>query len=128
MDLSLHLDNESNYPKNLNDSNKYIDYSKYINLTKEEILEKINEKKKKIIEYYNTNKSLKNELTNILEKLNSFTNDNKNEFYSHENSLKDKLNNKKIEYMKNKSDNTRLKYAAAFCGKKCIIKSVQGRE
>jgi hypothetical protein len=45
-----------------------------------------------------------------LEKLNSFTNDNKNEFYSHENSLKDKLNNKKIEYMKNKSDNTRLKY------------------
>ena len=110
MDLSLPLDNESNYPKKLNDSNKHIDYSKYINLTKEETLEKINEKKKKIIEYYNTNKSLKNELTNILEKLNSFTNDNKNEFYSHENSLKDKLNNKKIEYMKNKSDNTRLKY------------------
>ena len=26
------------------------------------------------------------------------------------------------------SYNTRLKYAAAFCGKKCIIKSVQGRE
>ena len=44
--------------------------SNLINSTNEEIIKETNKIKTKIIELYNTNKVLKNELTNILEKLN----------------------------------------------------------
>ena len=95
-----------------NNSNNYInvkEYSKYINLTKEDITEKINAKNKEIIEYHNINKSLKTELTGILEKLNSLTKDNFLHINLTENNLQEILNNKKIEYIKNKTDNSILK-------------------
>ena len=95
-----------------NNSNNFLnekEYSKYINLTKEDITEKINAKNKEIIEYHNINKSLKTELTGILEKLNSLTKDNFLHINLTENNLQEILNNKKIEYIKNKTDNSILK-------------------
>ena len=95
-----------------NNSNNFLnekEYSKYKNLTKEDITEKINAKNKEIIEYHNINKSLKTELTGILEKLNSLTKDNFLHINLTENNLQEILNNKKIEYIKNKTDNSILK-------------------
>jgi len=97
---------DSNNIKDYKDQN---DSSKYLNLTNEEITEKINDNKKKIIEYHNINKSLKNELTGILEKLNSFSIKDKNQLNSRENNLQEKLNNRKMEYIKNKMNNLMLK-------------------
>ena len=68
----LENDNSNNAMNSISEK----DYSKYINLTKDEIVQKINEKNKEIINYHNINKSLKTELKGILEKLNSFTKKN----------------------------------------------------
>ena len=97
---------DSNNIKEFKDQN---DFSKYENLTKEEITEKINDNKKKIIEYHNINKTLKNELTGILEKLNSLSIKDKKQLNSSENNLQEILNNKKMEYIKNKTNNSMLK-------------------
>ena len=101
----LENDNSNNAMNSISEK----DYSKYINLTKDEIVQKINEKNKEIINYHNINKSLKTELTGILEKLNSFTKKNFLQLNQTENNLQAVLNNKKIEYIKNKTDNSILK-------------------
>ena len=100
---------ENNNHENSNDSKDKNIYSKYINLTKEEITEKINDNKKKIIEYYKINQTLKNELTEILEKLNSFSVKDKIQLKSNENNLQEILNNRKMEYIKNKTNNSIIK-------------------
>ena len=101
----LENDNSNNAMNSISEK----DYSKYINLTKDEIVQKINAKNKEIINYHNINKSLKTELTGILEKLNSFTKKNFLQLNQTENNLQAVLNNKKIEYIKNKTDNSMLK-------------------
>ena len=55
------------------------------------------------------NKSLKKELTKILEKLNNLSTNYLIEFYPSQNNLQIKLNNKKKEYLKNKTNNSMLK-------------------
>ena len=70
---------------------------------------KINDKKKNIIEYFNINKSLKKELTDILEKLNIFSKTCQNKISLNEKDLLAILNNKKLEYIKYKTNNTILK-------------------
>ena len=102
-------DSENNNFNNKKESNTKNDYSKYINLVNEEIIEKISENKKKIIEYHNVNKSLKSELTGILEKLNSLTDKNKFQSFPNEINLQTILNIKKMEYIKNKTNNSLLK-------------------
>lgn len=100
---------ENNNSKILIDSKENNNFSKYINFTNEEIIEKLNQKKKEIFEYYNINKSLKTELTGILEKLNSFSSKNKLHLLLNDNNLQIILNHKKLEYIKYKTSNSMLK-------------------
>ena len=87
-------------------------YSKYTSLSDEEILKEINNKKKKIIEYHNTNKDLKIELTNILKNINLFyqknnsllKDNNQNEY-----NLQNKLDIKKNDFIISKKYNSVLK-------------------
>ena len=101
--------NEQNNSNNLINSSTKNEQQKLEDLTKEDIIEKLNDKKKKIIEYYDMNKSLKKELTKILEKLNNLSTNYLIEFYPSQNNLQIKLNNKKKEYLKNKTNNSMLK-------------------
>lgn len=103
------IQNDSiNHINTLNNKN----YSQYLNLSNDEIINETNEIKKKIIEYHNTNKVLKNELANILEKLNllsiKYTNQ-LNEINDKENSIQARLNNKKNDYFRIKNYNTQIK-------------------
>ena len=87
-------------------------YSKYINLSDEEILKEINNKKKKIIEYHNTNKDLKIELTNILKNINLFYQKNNNllkDNNQNEYNLQNKLDIKKNDFIISKKYNSALK-------------------
>ena len=110
---------ESNNSNNLIKSHKDIEAitksTNYQYLSKEELNNLINEKKKKIIEYYNINKSLKKELTDILKKLNSL---NPNQSNLKGINLQTRLNLKKKDYLKNKSNNTLLKDEYALLLKK----------
>ena len=104
--LPLNEQNNSNDLINLKSRNENQDFEE---LTKEEIIEKINDKKKQILDYYNINKSLKKQLTEILEKLNDLSKNYINELNPNQNNLQTQLNNKKNEYIKNKSNNSLLK-------------------
>ena len=84
--------NEQNNSNNLINSSTKNEQQKLEDLTKEDIIEKLNDKKKKIIEYYDMNKSLKKELTKILEKLNNLSTNYLIEFYPSQNNLQIKLN------------------------------------
>ena len=86
--------------------------SNYLNLSNEEIIKETNEKKQKILEYNNTNKVLKKELTNILEKLNLLSQKNKEQLLLNndkDNDLQNLINSKKKEYLIIKKYNTQLK-------------------
>ena len=104
--FSLNEQKNSNILINLSSKNEQQNFE---DLTKEDIIEKINDKKKKIIEYHNMNKSLKKELTKILEKLNNLSKNYISEINPNQNNLQTKLNNKKKEYLKNKTNNSMLK-------------------
>ena len=109
---SLSLLNENNDFNDListNEQKEKNELSNYMNLSSEEIIEKINDKKKNIIEYLNINKSLKKELTDILEKLNAFSKTCQNKISINEKDLLAMLNNKKLEYIKFETNNTVLK-------------------
>jgi hypothetical protein len=87
-------------------------YSKYTSLSDEEILKEINNKKKKIIEYHNTNKDLKIELTNILKNINLFYQKNNNllkDNNQNEYNLQNKLDIKKNDFIISKKYNSALK-------------------
>ena len=101
--------NEQNKSNNLINSNIKNEQQNLEDLTKEDIKEKLNDKKKKIIEYHNMNKSLKIELTKILEKLNNLSKNYISEIYPIQYNLQTKLNNKKKEYVKYKTNNSMLK-------------------
>ena len=86
--------------------------SNLINSTNEEIIKETNKIKTKIIELYNTNEVLKNELTNILEKLNLLSFQNKEQLIqinNKENNLQNTINNKKKDYFIIKNNNSKLK-------------------
>jgi len=109
---SLSLLNENNDFNDListKEQKEKNEQTNYMNLSNEEIIEKINDKKKNIIEYFNINKSLKKELTDILEKLNIFSKTCQNKISLNEKDLLAILNNKKLEYIKYKTNNTILK-------------------
>ena len=84
-------------------------YSKYTNLSDEEIIKEINDKKKKILEYHNINKDLKIELTNILKKINLFYQKNNNQLNDNEFNLQNKLDIKKNDFIISKKYNSALK-------------------
>ena len=84
----------------------------YLNLSNEELLIEINKKKEKIMEYHNTNKNLKKELTNILEKLNLLGIENKeklNDYYTGQNNFQNTIKFKNDEYFRIKNYNSQLK-------------------
>ena len=84
----------------------------YLNFSNEELLIEINKKKEKIMEYHNTNKNLKKELTNILEKLNLLGKESKeklNEYYTGQNNFQNIIINKNDEYSLIKNYNSQLK-------------------
>ena len=105
---SLSINEHDNNDDIINPKSKN-EHSTYESLTKDEIIEKINDKKKKIIEYHNINKSLKKELCEILDKLNTFSKNYLLEQSPNKNNLQIKLNNKKKEFVNNKSNNSLLK-------------------
>ena len=87
-------------------------YSQYINLSNDDIIKETELKKNKIMEYNNTNTVLKNELTNILEKINLFSLKNKdylNKKNLTDNNLEILLNTKKNDYLESKKFNTYIK-------------------
>jgi len=86
--------------------------SNLINSTNEEIIKETNKIKTKIIELHNTNKVLKKELINILEKLNLLSFQNKEQIIqinNKENNLQNAINNKKKDYFIIKNYNSKLK-------------------
>ena len=86
--------------------------SNYLNLSNEELIKETNEKKQKILEYNNTNKVLKKELTSILEKLNLLSQKNKEQLLINNDKNSDLhslINSKKKEYLIIKQHNTQLK-------------------
>ena len=107
--------NSNNLIKSQKDNEAMTKSTNYQYLSKEELINSINDKKKKIIEYHNINKSLKKELTDILKKLNSL---NLNQSNSKGINLQTQLNLKKKDYLKNKSNNALLKDEYALLLKK----------
>ena len=108
---SLIHNDSININNSLNKSNP-----NYLNLTNEEIIKETNSKKSKIIEYHNTNKVLKKELTNILEKLNLLSTKNKDE--QNLENLKKLIKDKKFEYFRIKKYNSDLKKEYSILSKK----------
>ena len=101
--------NSSSNQKESNSLNSNKNNSQYSNLSNDEIINEINERKNKIMEYHKKNKVLKKELTNILEKLNILSAQNKEKLNDmNENEIQYKLSNKKSEYINIKSYNMQL--------------------
>ena len=99
--------------------------SQYLNLSVEELTNEINDRKKKIMEYHDKNKVLKKELTNILEKLNTLSNQNKEQLKEmNENEIQNLLSNKQTEYLILKNNNRQLKNEYNTLFKKGKITSV----
>ena len=79
----------------------------YLNLSNDELINEINKKESKIMEYHSTNKILRKELTNILEKLNLLSLKNKDQLNNdNQNNL---IKNKNDEYYMLKNANSQLK-------------------
>ena len=108
---SLIHNDSININNSLNKSNP-----NYLNLSNDEIIKETNSKKSKIIEYHNTNKVLKKELTNILEKLNFLAAKNKDE--QNLENLKKIITDKKFEYSIIKKCNSDLKKEYSMLSKK----------
>ena len=108
---SLIHNDSININNSLNKSN-----ANYLNLSNDEIIKETNSKKIKIIEYHNTNKVLKKELTNILEKVNLLATKNKDE--QNLENLKKIINDKKFEYFRIQKYNSDLKKEYSILSKK----------